>query len=129
MNAVFLDYDTVSMGDLDTSALRRIMPALKLLEDVSESRIAAHLADAEIVLINRLALSRERLLGAPRLKLIALAATGTDNVDLSAAQHLGIDNDFFHRRRQSALKPAGRMVDEVTVAEDGRLQRESGFVG
>ena len=90
MNAVFLDYDTVSMGDLDTSALRRIMPALKLLEDVSESRIAAHLADAEIVLINRLALSRERLLGAPRLKLIALAATGTDNVDLSAAQQLGI---------------------------------------
>jgi glycerate dehydrogenase len=35
-------------------------------------------------------LSRELLLGAPRLKLVALAATGTNNVDLIAASMRGI---------------------------------------
>ena len=30
MRAVFLDYDTVSAGDLDTSSLTRVMPGLQL---------------------------------------------------------------------------------------------------
>jgi len=42
------------------------------------------------VLLNGLELSRESLRGASNLKLIALAATGTDNVDLAAARELGV---------------------------------------
>ena len=90
MHAVFLDYDTVSQGDLDPSALRAVMPGLELRGTTPEDRIDAAIQDAEIVLLNKLRLDRERLRRASRLRLIALAATGTDNVDLAAAAELGI---------------------------------------
>ena len=47
-------------------------------------------ADAQIVLINKIRLTREDILGAPRLELIAVAGTGTDGVDLGAAQERGV---------------------------------------
>jgi glycerate dehydrogenase len=89
VKAVFLDYDTVSNGDLDVSALRAAVGELTLYES-DDSRTAERIRDADIVLLNGLKLSRESLSGAPKLKLIALSATGTDNVDLAAAQERGI---------------------------------------
>jgi glycerate dehydrogenase len=90
MKAVFLDYDTVSTGDLDTAGLKRLMPELKLCGSTDESEISGRLADAEIVLLNKFRLTRAHLYGSRHLKLIALAATGTDNVDLAAARERGI---------------------------------------
>jgi glycerate dehydrogenase len=89
MKAVFLDYDTVSNGDLDTSALAASVGDLTLYES-DDSRTPERIRDASIVLLNGLKLPREMLSGAPSLKLVALAATGTDNVDLAAAQERGI---------------------------------------
>ena len=40
--------------------------------------------------MNTLVLSRALLDGAPKLKLIAVAGTGTDNIDLAAARERGI---------------------------------------
>src|ERR1700676_1914041 len=84
LKTVFLDYDTVSNGDLDTSRLHAAAGTL-VLYDSDASKIAERIHDADIALLNKLELSRELLLGAPRLKLVALAATGTNNVDLIAA--------------------------------------------
>jgi hypothetical protein len=53
MKAVFLDYDTVSTGDLDTAGLKRLMPELQLCGSTDESEISGRLADAEIVLLNK----------------------------------------------------------------------------
>src|SRR5471032_1569241 len=89
LKTVFLDYDTVSNGDLDTAGLREAAGDLILYES-SESKIAERIYAADAVLLNKLELTRELLLGAPRLKLIALAATGTNNVDLMAARERGI---------------------------------------
>ena len=89
LKTVFLDYDTVSNGDLDTARLREAVGTL-VLYDSDESKIAERLEDAQIALVNKLELNRELLFGAPRLKLIALAATGTNNVDLIAARERGI---------------------------------------
>jgi glycerate dehydrogenase len=89
LKTVFLDYDTVSNGDLDTGNLREAAGEL-ILYDSSESKMAERLYDADAALLNKLELTRELLLGAPRLKLIALAATGTNNVDLIAARERGI---------------------------------------
>jgi glycerate dehydrogenase len=89
MKAVFLDYDTVSNGDLDTSDLAASVGRLTLYNS-DDSRTAERIHDADIVLLNGLKLPREMLNRAPLLKLVALAATGTDNVDLPAAQERGI---------------------------------------
>src|ERR1700760_889089 len=86
---VFLDYDTVSTGDLDLTALRAASGNL-ILYDTDESLTAERIRDADVVLLNKLQLNRPLLLGARNLKLIALAATGTNNIDLIAARELGI---------------------------------------
>jgi len=90
MQAVFLDYDTVSNGDLDASVLSRAAGAVRFCAATADSQIIERIGDADIVLLNKLKLSRAHLQAARQLKLIALAATGTDNVDLIAAQERGI---------------------------------------
>jgi glycerate dehydrogenase len=89
MKAVFLEYDTVSNGDLDVSALTAAVGHLELCES-AETNTAERIRDADIVLVNTLVLSRALLDGAPKLKLIAVAGTGTDNIDLAAARERGI---------------------------------------
>jgi glycerate dehydrogenase len=89
VKTVFLDYDTVSSGDLDLAALREASGTL-ILYDADGSKTAERIRDADVVLLNKLELTRELLLGAPKLKLVALAATGTNNVDLTAARERGI---------------------------------------
>src|SRR6202161_1635783 len=89
LKTVFLDYDTVSNGDLDLGPLREAAGDL-ILYASSETRIAERIKNADVALVNKLDLTRELLSGAPRLKLVALAATGTNNVDLTAARELQI---------------------------------------
>jgi glycerate dehydrogenase len=89
LKTVFLDYDTVSGGDLDTTGLREAADDLTLYA-ADESKIAERIRDADVVLLNAIPLTRELLFGASRLKLVALAATGTDNIDLTAARERGI---------------------------------------
>ena len=91
MRAIFLDYATVSFnGDLDPAALQRAMPQLELRPHTSQADVAATIKGAEIVLVNKLRLSREVIERTPSLKLIALAATGTNNIDLDAARERGV---------------------------------------
>ena len=91
MKAIFLDYATVSFhGDLNPASLQRALPALELRDHTPQPDVARAIAGAEVVLVNKLRLTREILEGAPNLKLIALAATGTNNVDLDAARERGV---------------------------------------
>ncbi|HTV96835.1 MAG TPA: D-2-hydroxyacid dehydrogenase [Steroidobacteraceae bacterium] len=90
MRSVFLDYETVSSGDLDASVIGAVTGEVTFYPSTPDAQIGARIADAELVLLNKVKLTRERLRAAPKLKLIALAATGTDNIDLAAAQELGI---------------------------------------
>jgi glycerate dehydrogenase len=89
VKGVFLDYDTVSNGDLDTSTLHAAVDSLVLCSS-DDSRTAEHIGDAGIVLLNKVELSRELLQRAPKLKLIATAGTGTNHIDVAAARELGI---------------------------------------
>ncbi len=91
MRSIFLDYATVSLhGDLDPAALQRALPDLELRDHTPQAEVATAVAGAEVVLVNKLRISREIMAGASGLKLIALAATGTNNVDLEAAQERGV---------------------------------------
>jgi glycerate dehydrogenase len=89
VKAVFLDYDTVSNGDLDASALSAAVDNLALCKS-DDAKTAERIRDVEVVLLNKVELTRELIRGAPKLKLIAVAGTGTDNIDVVAARELGI---------------------------------------
>jgi glycerate dehydrogenase len=91
MKAVFLDYATVSFhGDLDPTALRQALPGLDLREHTPEGEVAEAVSRSEVILVNKLRISREVIESAPGLRLVVLAATGTNNVDLTAARERGI---------------------------------------
>ena len=92
MRTVFLDYETVRNGDrgLDPSAIDDVVGAVRYCDFTEESQIPERIGAADIVLLNKVKLSRDELRAAPDLKLIVLSATGTDNIDLKAAKELGI---------------------------------------
>lgn len=88
--AVFLDFETIRPIDLDAGPLQRLLPGMRIFDDTPDSQVVERIADAEIVLINKVNLTRERLLAAAQLQLVCLAATGVDNVDVAAARERGI---------------------------------------
>jgi glycerate dehydrogenase len=91
MHAVFLDYATVSYGgDLDPQPLYDALPGLVLYDHSTEAQVNARIADAEVVLTNKGRITRERIAASPKLRLVGLTATGTNNVDLEAARERGI---------------------------------------
>jgi glycerate dehydrogenase len=92
MRTVFLDYETVRNGDggLDPSAIDEVAGTVRYCDFTEESQIPERIGAADIVLLNKVKLSRDELRAAPDLRLIVLSATGTDNVDLEAAKELGI---------------------------------------
>ncbi len=90
MKAVFLDFATLSRGDLDTSRLERILPGLELHDVTPDAEIVKRIAGCEIVLLNKLRMTRERMETNRALRLVTVAATGTNNVDLDAARERGI---------------------------------------
>jgi glycerate dehydrogenase len=88
MKIVFLDRDTLS----PQTALRRLAfeHQFVLYGRTSAEQVAERIADADVVITNKVKLTAEALSGARRLRLVAVAATGTDNVDLEACQAQGI---------------------------------------
>ena len=89
--AVFLDYASTSHNDLNLSKLQQACGQLSLWDDTQPDTLLAHIGTAEIVISNKVLLNAETLHALKdQLKLICVAATGTNNIDLVAAKHLGI---------------------------------------
>ncbi len=59
-------------------------------DSTSPHQVGERIAGAEVVITNKIRLDGEQLLAASGLKLVAVAAAGTDNIDVAAAESLGI---------------------------------------
>lgn len=90
MKGIFLDLASVDNSDLKLNQLKDVLDKWDFYPHTKASELAARLRGAEVVVSNKVALSRETLAKADKLKLICVAATGTNNVDLDAARELGI---------------------------------------
>lgn len=87
---VFLDLASLDLGDLDRARLLASCDHWDLHDQTPPSRRLQRLATAEVAVSNKVVLDRELLQGCPGLRLIVVAATGTNNVDLQAAADLGM---------------------------------------
>lgn len=88
---VFLDYASTSHNDLDLSKLEQTCGALTLWEDSNPETLLEHIGKAEIVISNKVQINAQTLHALKdQVKLICVAATGTNNIDLVAARHWGI---------------------------------------
>jgi glycerate dehydrogenase len=86
VKAVFLDFATVSNDDLDLGALKRVLPHVVLHDVTLEADIPKRMAGAQIVLTNKLHITRALIEANPQLRFVGVSATGTNNVDLDAAR-------------------------------------------
>lgn len=89
MKAVMLDWATMG-PDLDTTELRRLLPGLEFYDESTRDEVAERIADAQIVLGNKAIISEAMFENAPALRFIGLTATGTDVIDLAAAEKHGV---------------------------------------
>lgn len=83
--ALFLDKASVFPDDLDFSSLEEVA-GWQWFDNVNVSDIRHCLADAQIIVTNKIVISREVMTDCPQLKLICVAATGVNNVDIEAAR-------------------------------------------
>ena len=89
MNIVILDAKTLG-DDLDISVLDAF-GTVTVYQTTSREETLERIQIADIIITNKVVITANMMEEAPRLKLICIAATGMNNVDLGAAQYKGIE--------------------------------------
>ena len=90
MKGVFLDLASVDNDDLNLDQLKDVLDEWEFYSHTKPSQLVERLQGAEVIVSNKVVLSREILGTTDKLKLICVAATGTNNVDLDAARERGV---------------------------------------
>lgn len=91
MRAVFFDFGSVAEGgDLDPGSLRAVLPGIEIFDETRDAELAPRLAGRAVAIANKVQFSDALMAASPELKLIALTATGINNVDLEAARRRGV---------------------------------------
>ena len=89
MNIVVLDAKTLG-DDLDISALDSF-GTVTVYQTTSKEETLERIQIADIIISNKVVITANMMEETPRLKLICIAATGMNNVDLEAAKYKGIE--------------------------------------
>ncbi len=134
MNIVLLDAKTLG-DDLDLSSLEQF-GTLTRYATTSEDETVARIVDADIVITNKVVLCANILAQTKNLKLICIAATGMNNVDLEAAKFQGIEvknvagystHSVVQHTFSMALYLLGKMSYYDTVVKDGTWSKSGLF--
>ncbi len=88
-NIVFLDARTLSAGDISWNALQRL-GHFTAYDRTQPDEVMERAAEADVLILNKTRLQREHFQTLPRLKLVCVAASGYDVVDVSAAREHGV---------------------------------------
>ena len=90
MKTVFLDKNSLDKNDLDFSRFKKLEIDWIEYDSTSAEETMEKVRDAEIIVSNKVVINQEIINHATGLKLICVAATGVNNIDLEAAKSRGI---------------------------------------
>lgn len=88
--AVFLDHSSLDLGDLDLSTLSACFADLQLYPHSTQAQTIERLQGVQVAISNKVPLTAEVFAACPELKLILVAATGINSIDLAAACAHGV---------------------------------------
>ena len=88
--AAILDFTSLYPDDLDQGSLKAIFEPLHIYPNTSPDQVLQRLRNVEVVITTKVELNAEILAESPQLRLILVAATGVNNIDLDAARQRGI---------------------------------------
>lgn len=88
MKLVFLDASTIG-ADINLSFFNKL-GEVSVYQSTEENEFAGHVADSDVIIINKLKVGRHNLPACPSVKLICIAATGYDNIDTEYCKEKGI---------------------------------------
>ena len=88
MKAIFLDSE--GLDDRSLATLQSECSSLKMFTTTDPEEVAGRIAGVELIILNKVKITRQHLEATPTVKLICLVATGTDVVDTQAAAELGV---------------------------------------
>lgn len=89
MKIVVLDGYSFNPGDLSWDTLKQF-GELIVYDRTPMEDVIARIADADMVLTNKVKITREVMMACPNLKYIGEMATGYNNIDIISAKELGI---------------------------------------
>lgn len=87
---VVLDADSLKPSDLDLAVWNHTHLEVEIHPFTDAKDIPARVADADAILLNKAVINRAVIEAAPKLELIAVTATGTNNIDIAAASERGV---------------------------------------
>ena len=88
MNIVLLD--TLTLGDTNLSAFHKL-GSVEMYETTTPEQTQERITNANVIVTNKVVITKEHMQACESLKLICIAATGMNNVDLGAAKEFGIE--------------------------------------
>lgn len=89
MKICILDWTTVTSGDIDSDIFSQF-GKVRCYPLTDNERAAEYIGDADMVLCNKVLITREVMEKCPNIKYIGLFATGYNNIDIRAAAEKGI---------------------------------------
>ena len=90
LKIVLTDCATVNAGDLDLTVLEKFGD-VTYYKETPKDEVCERIKDADIIILNKTVIGKKEIDAAPNLKMIALWATGYNNIDVAYARERGID--------------------------------------
>ena len=116
--AVFLD--VLSLGHVDLAPIEQWCELTAWPSTANDARLE-RLREVEVAITNKIPLDGELLRQLPKLRLICVAATGTDQIDHAACQELGIRvHNAGRYSRASVVQITWALILELCCAMDQR---------
>ena len=77
--------DALTFGDTDLSAFEKL-GNVKIYKTTTKQQTKQRITDADVIVTNKVVITDELMRDAKNLKLICVAATGMNNIDLPSAK-------------------------------------------
>ena len=135
-DGVVLDLDSLNNNDLNLDKLKQCLPNWTFYGNTKPEEVHSRIKNADIVVSNKVVLDEEVLSRTKQVKLVCIAATGTNNIDLKAANkyHIPVCN-ITHYATHSVpehvfrliLSLYGRLIENNEASIQGKWSQSPYF--